>query len=142
MSDASALLGTWKMVSWQREVIATGEGVDALGPNPIGYINYGADGRMCALVVKNDRPPPAGAVPTNEEKLRLFDSMLAYAGTYTLHDDRVIHHVDASWNQALTGTDQVRFYNLEDDTLTIHGAPAKDPFTGQEVIHRITFRKV
>jgi Lipocalin-like domain len=142
MSDASALLGTWKMVSWQREVIATGERVDALGPNPIGYINYGADGRMCALVVKNDRPPPAGAVPTNEEKLRLFDSMLAYAGTYTLHDDRVIHHVDASWNQALTGTDQVRFYNLEDDTLTIHGAPAKDPFTGQEVIHRIAFRKV
>jgi Lipocalin-like domain len=68
--------------------------------------------------------------------------MLAYAGTYTLHDDRVIHHVDASWNQALTGTDQVRFYNLEDDTLTIHGAPAKDPYTGQEVIHRITFRKV
>jgi Lipocalin-like domain len=142
MSDASALLGTWKMVSWQREVIATGERVDALGPNPIGYINYGADGRMCALVVKNDRPPPAGAVPTNEEKLRLFDSMLSYAGTYTLHDDRVIHHVDASWNQALTGTDQVRFYNLEDDTLTIHGAPAKDPYTGQEVIHRITFRKV
>ena len=142
MSDASALLGTWKMVSWQQDIFATGERVDALGPNPIGYINYCADARMYALVVKNDRPPPAGAVPTNEEKLRLFDSMLAYAGTYTLHGDRVIHHLNASWNQAWAGTDQVRFSNLEDDTLTIHGAPAKDPHTGQEVIDRMAFRKV
>jgi hypothetical protein len=141
MPANSAMLGTWKMLSWQREVVATGEKVDALGPDPVGYVNYCADGRMYALVVKKDRKPPSGPLPTDDEKLRLFDSMLAYAGTYTLHDDRVIHHLDASWNQAWTGTDQVRFYSLDGDTLTISGAPAQDPHTGQEVIHRIKFQR-
>ena len=37
MTDPSALLGTWKMVSWQREVLATGEQFDALGPDPVGF---------------------------------------------------------------------------------------------------------
>jgi Lipocalin-like domain len=55
MLDPTALLGTWKMVLWKREIIAT---VDALGPDPSGYINYGADGRFIAMVVSRDRPPP------------------------------------------------------------------------------------
>jgi len=58
MADATALLGTWKMVSWTREVVATGETSDAMGPNPIGYIAYHADGRMMALVIKRNRPTP------------------------------------------------------------------------------------
>ena len=77
MPDASALLGTWKMVSWIRKVLATGEVSDAMGPDPIGYIAYHADGRMMALVLKRDRPPLAGTAPTDEEKIRLFDTMLA-----------------------------------------------------------------
>ncbi len=142
MTDKAALLGTWRMMSWQREIIATGERIDALGPEPVGYINYGADGRMFAFVLSKDRIRPAGSVPTNEEKLRLYDSMLAYAGTYTLDDEKVVHHVDASWNQVWTGTDQVRFYTLDGDRLTIRGAPDKDPYTGQEVVHRIVFQKL
>jgi hypothetical protein len=67
--------------------------------------------------------------------------MLAYAGTYTLHDDHVVHHVDASWNQAFTGTDLTRFYKLHGSTLEISAAPAPDPFTGRTVVHRMTFEK-
>src|SRR5215213_10301286 len=100
-----ALLGTWKMVSWTKEVVATGETSDALGPEPVGYISYQPDGHMMALVVRSGRAPPAGPAPTSEEKVRLFDTMLAYAGTYTLDGDKVVHHVGVSWNQAWTGTD-------------------------------------
>ena len=64
MPDAAALLGTWKMVAWTRQVVATGEISDAMGPNPIGYIAYHADGRMMALVLRRDRPALAGAAPT------------------------------------------------------------------------------
>jgi hypothetical protein len=97
---------------------------------------------MYALAVKKDRQPPAGSTPTNEEKQRLFDTMIAYAGTYTLHDDRVIHHVDASWNQAWTGTDQLRFYTLEGDVLAISTSPLKDTRTGQEVIGHTVLRRI
>ena len=142
MVDAVALLGTWNMTSWKREIIATGEKIDALGPDPVGFINYGFDGRFYALVVSKNRPKPASLPPNENEKLKLFDSMLAYAGTYTVDDEKAIHHVDASWNEAWTGTDQVRFYNLEGDKLTISSSPAKDPHTGHEVIHRIEFQRL
>jgi Lipocalin-like domain len=142
MPDQAALLGTWKMVSWLREVIATGQRIDVLGPDPVGYINYGADGRFYALVVSRDRALPSSLPPSTDEKLKLFDSMLAYAGTYTVDHEKAVHHVDVSWNEAWTGTDQVRFYNLDGHRLTISGAPAKDPHTGADVIYRIEFQKV
>ncbi|WP_099513889.1 lipocalin-like domain-containing protein [Microvirga ossetica] len=142
MPDRAALLGTWKMVSWQREVLATGERTDALGPEPVGYITYGADGRCSVIVVKRDRPPPTTLPPTEEERVRLFDSMLAYAGTYTVDEEKVVHHVDASWNQTWTGTDQVRFYQLEGDKLMLRSAPAKDPHTGELGFHLVQFERV
>jgi Lipocalin-like domain len=142
MRDTGALIGTWKMISWKREIVATGEQIDALGPAPLGFINYGADGRFYALVVGRDRPSPATLPPSDHEKLMLFNSMLAYAGTYTLDDEKAVHHVDVSWNQAWSGTDQVRFYKLNGNRLTITGAQAKDPHTGQEIVFRIEFERV
>ena len=100
VADASALLGTWTMVSWTREIVAAGETSDAMGPDPIGYIAYHADGRMMALVLERDRLSLSGAVPTGAEKVKLFDTMLAYSATYTVKDDTVVHHADAAWNPA------------------------------------------
>jgi len=139
---STALLGTWKMVSWQREIVATAERFDALGRDPVGYINYGADGRVLLLIVSRDRPAPQAALPSDREKLALFDSMMAYAGTYTLDAEKIVHHIDASWNEAWTGSDQIRFYKVDGDTLTIRGAPAKDPQTGQEVVYHVVFQKL
>jgi hypothetical protein len=48
LTDGLALLGTWKMVSWTREVVATGAITDVMGTDPISYIAYHADGRMMA----------------------------------------------------------------------------------------------
>ena len=142
MADAAALVGTWRMLSWTRKVVASGEVTDAMGADPIGYISYHADGRMMALVVNRHRPPLKGQRPADDEKIALFDSMLAYSASYTLEDDRVIHHVDASWNPAWGATDLIRPYVLEGDTLVISDAPGIDPTTGEEVIYRIEFRKV
>ena len=140
MADATRLLGTWNMVSWTREIVATGETSDAIGPNPIGYIAYHADGRMMALVLKRDRPSLSGIAPTDAEKVNLFDTMLAYSATYTVEGDRVVHHVDAAWNPAWLG-DLIRPYRPNGDTLTISGAPSKDPVSGQDVIYRIVFQR-
>ena len=65
----------WAPLSWKKETIATGETVDVLGPDPVGYITYGADGRMHVIGVRRDRPAPEMLPPIDTEKLRLFDSM-------------------------------------------------------------------
>ena len=142
MTHASALLGSWRMISWKKEFVATGQAVDALGPDPQGFITYTANGRVSVIVVPRDRPAPAALPPSDAEKVRLFDSLFAYAGTYTLDGDKLVHHLDTTWNQSWTGTEQVRFYKLSGNRLSIHGAQAPDPFTGQDVIHRVAFEKV
>jgi hypothetical protein len=88
VADLKDLLGTWAPLSWKKETIATGETVDVLGPDPVGYITYGADGRMHAIIVCKDRPAPETLRPTDTQKLRLFDSMIACSGTYTLDDEK------------------------------------------------------
>jgi hypothetical protein len=71
-------------------------------------------------------------VPTDEEQIKLFTTIVSYAGTYTVDAEKVIHHVDISWNQIWTGTDQVRFYKLEGNLLTITSAPNRNPVDGRE----------
>ena len=84
----------------------------------------------------------ATSVLADADKVNLFDSMLAYAGRYTLDHEKVVHHVDISWNQMWTGTDQVRFYKLDAGILILKSTPAKDPYTGQETVHTVTWERL
>jgi hypothetical protein len=54
-----------------------GERIDSLGADPVGFVNYGADGRVHAIVLKKDRPTPASLPPSDGKKLELFNLMLA-----------------------------------------------------------------
>ncbi|MFD1797265.1 lipocalin-like domain-containing protein [Paracoccus aurantiacus] len=141
MTDASAIIGSWRMESWTRTSVATGETTDALGPSPIGYIAYHPDGRMMATVFKADRLAPNDDGWTEAEKAQLFDSMLAYVASYHLDGDRVVHQVEGSWNPNWGG-DLSRPFRLHGDRLVISGAPGIDPTTGDEVIYQMEFRKV
>ena len=78
MADIDDLIGSWRMLSWTREAVATGEVRDALGPDPVGYIAYHADGRMMATVFRRDRPARGPGGWSVEQRADLFDSMLAY----------------------------------------------------------------
>jgi Lipocalin-like domain len=126
------LIGTWKLKSYVREVAATGERYNERGEHPNGYLSYAADGRMYAIITWENRITPQDVVPTNDERIKLFGTMISYAGTYTFDAEKVVHHVDISWNQNWTGTDQVRFYKLDGDTLTITSALAKNFTDGRE----------
>lgn len=130
------------MVSWTRRAVATGLVTNAMGPDPVGYLSYHPDGRVMAVVVSRERPALKGEVPTDAEKVALFDSMLAYAGTYTFENGRVVHHVDASWNPAWGVSDLIRPFSIDGNRLVISGAPGVDPKNGEEVVYELEFRKV
>ena len=55
---------------------------------------------MYAILVAGDRIKPQEKAPTDEERIKLHKSMMAYAGTYTIDGGKVVHHVDISWNGA------------------------------------------
>src|SRR5262245_40857315 len=43
-STRQHLIGTWKLIAAVREEISSGTKTELLGPNPVGYAKYGADG--------------------------------------------------------------------------------------------------
>lgn len=135
-------VGTWKLDSWTREDVASGEKTDIFGSRPSGYINYGADCRMYTIVTKEGRKGPAAVVPTDAERVNLYSGLVAYAGTYSIDGDKVSHHIDSSWNQAWTGTTQVRQFRIDGKTLHIKSMPAKNQLDGRESTSVLIWTKV
>lgn len=140
---ASPLVGTWRLVSYSRTVVETGETSDLMGHSPQGYITYGRDGRMSVLIVKEGRPKPQDiAKLTDEERAELFKTMVAYAGTYTFDGKTVTHHVDISWNQLWTGTDQLRNVKVQGKRLVIRTNPQPSSIDGKISVTTLTWDKV
>ena len=133
------ILGTWRMLAWKRKVVASGEESDALGPDPIGYINYAPDSRLMVFVLRSGRPRPASNPPTEKEKATLFDTMFAYVGTYVVEADRVVHTLDGSWNELWTGTRQTRFLGFEEGNLIYTTPETVDPMDGKLCTYKVTF---
>src|SRR5215469_8712805 len=140
--NENPLFGTWKLESLIYEAIASGQRSRPFGDHPCGYLSYSPDGRMYAIGAAEDRPKPRDLVPTDEERVKLHETVFAYAGTYTVDGEKVIHHVDISWNQCWTGTDLVRFYKLNDNILTITTAPAPGAIDGEEGKFILVWEKV
>jgi hypothetical protein len=136
------LVGTWRLVSNTLEELPSGTRSDLFGPNPIGYIMYGADGRMMILQVRQERPVPAGAAVTGAEAEALFRSLIAYGGTYTISGDVITHHVDISWNQSWTGTEQVRHFKFEGNRVELATDPSPDPIHGKMSVRRLVWEKL
>jgi hypothetical protein len=135
------LIGTWKLVSAVREDMA-GARVDQLGANPTGYINYAPDGRMMSIIARGDRAKPAGTRPTQAEAEALFKNVLSYAGTYTIDGNEVTHHVDVSWNESWTGTNQTRIFQFDGEQLQLATRPSPDPVDGVMSVRRMVWERV
>ena len=129
-AELADLVGSWKLVSYVSEELATGKKIALLGEHPKGYIIYTPQGRMMVLFVHETRSPPKG----EEDRIDLHKNMVSYSGRYTVEGEKVVHHLDVSWNESWTGTDQVRFFKLEGDRLIIRTAPQKNAITGMENI--------
>lgn len=140
MMDGNPLLGTWKLKSY---VVTTeaGKRSTPYGESPTGYISYTAEGRMQVIGAASDRIVPVGTTPPDNERVALHDTMFAYAGTYSLEVGKVIHHVDISWNEVWTGTDQTRHFEVNGDTLTL-SMSVTDPAHDEETRYVVVWEKV
>jgi hypothetical protein len=136
------VLGTWKLKAMFREVTATGEKFNQMGEHPNGYLNYSADGRMYAIATADNRTKPSDVNLTPDERAKLHQTLVAYAGTFTVEGDKVIHRVDISWNEAWTGTEQIRFAKIDGNTLTVTTAVQKSPIDGREGRSVLVWEKV
>lgn len=137
------LVGTYKLISDTRKNLDTGEVSYNFGEHPVGYIMYGKEGRMLAIVVNGDRPRPAGNVKaTSEQQAALFGSMLAYGGTYKFDGKKIEHHIDISWNEVWTGTTAIRNVRKEGDRLIYTTDPVSFSGDGKMSVTTLIWEKV
>jgi hypothetical protein len=119
------LVGTWKLVSVSN---VTDKGIvkeEAYGPNPIGFLTYTPDGRMMGILTNGGRKPLSKGwkVAPAEEKAEAFSTSLAYAGTFTVSGDRIIHHVEAATDPNRLNKDLVRvIVKLQGDRVMLRTA--------------------
>jgi hypothetical protein len=111
--------------------------------NQNGYITYDKSGRMMVLVLNGERPNPGSFDKmTDHHRIDLFDSMVAYGGTYRYDGKSIEHRVDLSWNEMWTGTIQTRDVKREGNTLITTTRPAPDPFDGRMGFTTLIWEKV
>lgn len=119
MASPSDLHGTWKLVSWAIEVMATGKQIRQFGDEPPGFIHFTPEGRMFAVLTASGRKP----VETEADQVAAFASLIAYTGRYRTEGNKLVTAVDVSADPAAVGTDLVRFFDLDGDNLKIITAP-------------------
>ena len=124
------IVGTWTLVSVVYEDQETKQRTPVLGQHPKGRQIATADGRWLALVTAEGRPIPK----TDEERAQALRTMIAYTGRYRVADGKVITKVEAAWNEAWVGGEQVRFIRFEGDRLFIESPPMPHPNVNNSVV--------
>ncbi len=131
------LAGSWKLTSWTIQIVG-GERSEPLGPNPKGRAVFTPDGYVVFLIVSANRKPAKNDV----ESAALLKSLMAYTGKFTIDGDKFINKVDASWNELFTGSEQVRFFKVEGDELSLRTPEIVSAvYPGKKVIGTLTWER-
>jgi hypothetical protein len=129
-------VGTYKIVSYAIEI--DGQPREIFGKSPPGYAII-TPTRIAFVITAQDRKFGTSV----EEKAALWDSMIAYTGSYRVDGDRLITSVDTSWNENWNGTQQVRIWQAQGSRLTLTSVPApyaRDP--SKIIVARLVWEKV
>jgi hypothetical protein len=136
MEDAELkrqIVGTWALVSVVYEDTARKERTPVYGEHPRGIQIATPEGRWLALMTAQGR----GIPKTDEDRARALKSMIAYTGRYRVENGQVITKVEAAWNEAWVGGEQVRNIRFEGDRLYIESPPMPHPNINDKMVRVI-----
>ena len=118
-NEIETLAGSWKLLSFFTEDVATQQRNNLYGEHPNGYIGITQEGRFFGLVTPDQQQP----AHTIEEQAVAYRTMLAYSGRLTIDAEKFVVTVDWAWNREWVGTEQTRFWHVDGNTLRITSAP-------------------
>jgi hypothetical protein len=142
MQARDALVGAWRLVSWENQA-ADGQVSYPMGSDPIGYVIYTGDGRFSVTISRRGRAGFAAddlLSGTTEEKARAVEGFISYAGRYSFHGNRVIHHVELSLFPNWVGSDQERWVELVGYRLILSASPLL--LAGKPQVPRLVWERV
>jgi len=76
------------------------------------------------------------------ERVHLHKSMVAVSGKYRVEGSSFVFTVDVSWNESWNGTEQRRYFKIDDDKLVIETAPAPSiTHPGKTAVAKLVFER-
>lgn len=144
MTLRERLVGAWVLESYEA-CDPDGSVHEPFGPDPVGLLVYGADGRMAVQAMDPRRPRWTRGAPEDQrraERTAAADGYIAYAGRFELEDGEepvVVHHVETSLVPNWVGRPQRRAVALDGDRLRLT-APALD-VGGRAGVPVLTWRR-
>ncbi|WP_407194574.1 lipocalin-like domain-containing protein [Bradyrhizobium sp. STM 3566] len=133
------LVGSWKLTSWTIQIVG-GDATEPFGPNPKARALFTPDGFAAFMIVGANRKPATN----DEEAAVLLRSLLVYTGKFTIDGDKFTTKVDISGNELLTGLDQVRFFKLEGNRMSLRTAEqvsSVGTYQGKKVVGTLTWER-
>ncbi len=137
--------GTWQLEDSYSEKPA-GRAAFPLGAKVIGRIHYDAAGNMAAQLMSESRKPFSSRDPrevTDAEYRDAFQTYTAYFGTYTIDAaaGTITHHVLGATVPNWPGNDQLRYFDLDGEILTLRTPPMRGN-DGEKSVHTLVWKKV
>lgn len=125
--ERRAILGTWSLIRTYQTIDGKETGPEPLGQGAKGFIHYMTDDRMAVLMANAGRSRlTKGRYNSGEaETAESARSFTAYAGTFEVDGDIIVHHLDICLYENDNGVDYIRHANLDGDKLTLRMPPVK-----------------
>ena len=136
MDDAEhrrQIVGTWTLVSVVYEDVASRERTPVYGEHPRGIQIATPEGRWRALMTAEGRAIPK----TDADRAQALKTMIAYTGRYRVENGQVITKVEAAWNEAWVGGEQIRNIRFAGDRLFIESPPMPHPNINDKTVRVI-----
>lgn len=130
---AQKIVGAWKLVSVIYEDMAGGDRTPVYGAHPNGVQIATPGGRWLALMTAAGHRAPS----TDKERAQALETMIAYTGRYRIENGKVVTNVEAAWNEAWVGTEQVRHASFRGDRLYLESPPMPHPNVGGKTVRVI-----
>ncbi|MFD3002986.1 lipocalin-like domain-containing protein [Pontibacter toksunensis] len=123
MDIVDQLIGTWSLLRWTAKP-AAGNLFYPFGKDAVGQIVYDAKGNVMVSIMKKERTLFASndfLQGSAEEMAAAYSGFVSYCGTYNIDaaNKKVIHYILISSFPNWVGQDQVRYYDIQDDFLTL-----------------------
>jgi len=88
------------------------------GASLLGRAIFEPNGRMIAMLVPSGRSEAA----SDADAAKLFRSMVAYSGRWSIDGEKFVTRVDMAYEPSWIGTEQVRHYAFDGQTLSLRTA--------------------
>ena len=141
---AQTIEGRWKLLAAE-DLRADGTVArHPWGPNPVGSIVV--DRGWCYVqIMSSDVPAFTGAAPPIGDQMSamLLSSYIAYSGACTVDNTEgsVTLKVDAAWRPNYVGTEQKRFFRIEETRMFFGPGPSSIRAEGGNFTRRLTLER-